>query len=260
MISPREEWHFETDRIGRRVLVFDEVESTNTLAASLANRERDPGLDGLIVVAEHQTAGRGRFGRVWQARPGCSLLMSVVLTPPLDLRRASILTASAAVAIAEAIRDLTGLQARIKWPNDLLIRGKKVCGILIEQSRAVVIGIGLNLNQTAAEFEAAGLPDAASLAILSGNEIALRDATGAAVRHLDAEYSRLLGGERIAVEADWKWRTGLLGRQVIVELIDGATLTGRMMEMSFAGLELAIGEGRLQRIVPESVAHVWEAP
>jgi BirA family biotin operon repressor/biotin-[acetyl-CoA-carboxylase] ligase len=254
---PREEWHFQTDRIGRRVLVFDQVESTNTLAAELA--ASDQSIDGLVIIAEHQTAGRGRFGRVWQARPGCSLLMSVVLTPPVELRRASILTAWAAVAVGEAILDLTGLQARIKWPNDLLIRGKKVCGILIEQSRAVIVGIGLNLNQTAADFEAAGLPDATSLVILGGQDSPRRAAAAAAARHLDREYQRLLGGERIAVEADWKWRTGLLGRHVLVELTDGGTMAGRMMDMSFDGLEIDTGGGRLQRIIPESVGHVWEA-
>src|SRR5687767_8862526 len=151
MFTPRETWHFDTERIGRRVLVYDHVDSTNTRGAELAHA--DPDADGLVLIADQQTAGRGQYGRVWQSRPGSSLLLSVVLRPPAELRRPVILTAWAAVSVAEAILALTGVQARIKWPNDLLVRGKKVCGILIEQSGTAgeivtVAGIGLNLNQT----------------------------------------------------------------------------------------------------------------
>jgi BirA family biotin operon repressor/biotin-[acetyl-CoA-carboxylase] ligase len=249
---PREEWHFDTARIGRRVLVFDSVESTNTVAAGLAG----PETDGLVVLADFQTAGRGRFGRVWQSRPGSSLLMSVALQPPAELRRPVVLTAWAAVAVAEAVFALTGVQAKVKWPNDLLVRGKKVCGILIEQAAGVVVGIGLNLNQTAEEFEAAGLPEATSLGVVAGNPIDPRAAAGVLIRRLDAEYDRLLSGERVAVEADWKWRTGLLGRQVTVELTDGTTVEGRMHEMGFDALEVEIATGFVRAIVPETVAHV----
>lgn len=252
VFAPREEWHFDTAHVGRRVLVFDEVDSTNAVAAAAAG----PDTDGLVVVARNQTAGRGRFGRVWQSRPGSSLLMSVCLAPPADLRRPSVLTAWAALGVAEAVFALTGVQAKIKWPNDLLIRGKKVCGILIEQGRSTVVGIGLNLTQTAEEFAAAELPDATSLGIVSGMAIELRTAAEAVVRHLDAEYARLVGGERTAVEADWKWRTGLLGRQVEVELTDGTFLHGRMREMGFDGLEVEADGGFVRTIVPETVAHV----
>ncbi|HJZ56439.1 MAG TPA: biotin--[acetyl-CoA-carboxylase] ligase [Gemmataceae bacterium] len=250
MISANEGWHFDTTRIGQRVIVFDEVESTNSLAATF------PAADGLVIVARNQTAGRGRFGRVWQSRPGSSLLMSVVLHPPAEIRRPSVLTAMAAVAVGDAVQKLCGVQARIKWPNDLLVRGKKVCGILIEQGTSTVVGIGLNLNQTAPEFAAAGLPDASSLGIVSGVETDLRTATGAVVACLDAEYTRLLGGERVAVEADWKWRTGLLGRQVAVELTDGTFVRGRMREISFDALEVELPDGDTRTIVPETVAHV----
>lgn len=253
MTAPREEWRFDTARVGRRVLVFDEVDSTNTVAADLTG----PDDDGLVVIAGHQTAGRGRFGRVWQSRPGDSLLMSVVLFPPPEFRRASVLTAWAAVAVGSAVYSLTGIQARIKWPNDLLVRGKKVCGILIEQGRAVVVGIGLNLNQPADHFAAADLPDATSLAVLTGARFDLRAATGAVVRNLDAEYERLLAGERVAVEADWKRRTGLLGRQVVVESTDGNTLSGRMVEMGFDGLHVETAPGTVRSVVPETVAHVY---
>jgi BirA family biotin operon repressor/biotin-[acetyl-CoA-carboxylase] ligase len=250
--SPTDEWHLGTDLVGRRVLVFDEVDSTNSVAASFTDLDAD----GLVVIARNQTAGRGRFGRVWRSRPGGSLLTSVVLRPPAEIRRPSILTAMAAVAVGDAIRKLCGTQAKIKWPNDLLIHGRKVCGILIEQGVSTVVGIGLNLNQTADEFPDAGLPDATSLRIVSGRETDPSTAALAVIACLDAEYGRLLAGERTAVEADWKWRTGLLGRQVEIELTNGTFVQGRMREMDFDGLDLELPGGQTWRITPEAVAHV----
>ncbi len=253
--EPAEEWTFPTGLVGRRVLVFDELDSTNTFAAALP----PDALEGLVIVAKNQTAGRGRFGRPWRSRPGAALLMSVVLSPPPELRRPVILTAWAAVAVGEAIRELTGVQARIKWPNDLLVRGKKVCGILIEQGVRTIAGIGLNLGQTAAEFAALGLPDAASLGMFAGGPTDLRDAVAAVTRNLDAEWGRLLAGERAAVEADWKWRVGFLGRDVEVERADGTRPVGRLREMGFDGLELERPDGAVDLIPPEAVEHVRAA-
>src|SRR5262245_3613797 len=100
MFTQREIWHFDTERIGRRVLVYDRVDSTNTLAATLAASEDT---DGLVLIADEQTAGRGQYGRVWMSRPGSSLLLSVILQPPAELQRPVILTAWAAVSVAETI-------------------------------------------------------------------------------------------------------------------------------------------------------------
>jgi BirA family biotin operon repressor/biotin-[acetyl-CoA-carboxylase] ligase len=247
-------WYPDTARVGRRVLAFDSLDSTNTTAAELAAGDEE----GLAVTADFQTAGRGQYGRAWQARPGSSLLMSVVLRPPPELCRPVVLTALAAVAIADAVYDLTGAQARVKWPNDLLVRGKKVCGILIESAAVTVVGIGLNLNQTADDFAAAGLPDAASLRMLSGAETDPSDAAAVVLRRLDTEYGRLLDGERVGVEADWKWRVGLLGRPVAVELSDGTTAVGRLREMGFDGLELETADG-VRVVVPEAVRHLTAA-
>jgi BirA family biotin operon repressor/biotin-[acetyl-CoA-carboxylase] ligase len=254
--APRETWRFDTRHVGRQVLVFDTVSSTNDVAAELAD---DPRNAGVVVLADFQTAGRGQYGRVWESRPGCSLLMSVLLFPPPGLNRPVILTAWAAVAVGDAARQLTGVQTRIKWPNDLLARGKKVCGILIEQRRGTVVGVGLNLNQSAADFAAAGLPDASSLAIVVGLPIDPRAAAGVLVRRLDAEYDRLLAGERTALEADWKWRVGLLGRHVTAELADGSTASGRLREMGFDGLELEHGDGAFRVLTPETVRQLRPA-
>lgn len=253
---PRVVWQDDARRVGRRVLVFDALPSTNDAAAALA---ADRGNDGLVVLADHQTAGRGQYGRVWQSRPGASLLMSVLVFPPPELRRPVVMTAWAAVAVAEAIRELTGVQARVKWPNDLLVRGKKVCGILIEQGHGVVTGIGLNLNQTANDFAVAVLPDATSLSIVSGAALDVRTTADVVIRRLTTEYDRLLAGELVPLEADWKWRVGLLGRAVVAELADGTAVTGRLRELSFDGVELDAG-GLVPRVLrPEMVRQLRPA-
>ena len=256
MLAPREEWSFDTRHVGRRVVVYDRLDSTNDTAAGLA---ADPENAGVVVVADAQAAGRGQYGRVWNAPPGTSLLLSVLLFPPVALRRPVVLTALAAVAVAEAIRERTGLQARIKWPNDLLLSGKKVCGILIEQGAGTVVGVGLNLNQSVADFDAAGLPDATSLAVAVGGWIDPATVLATVVRHLDDEYDRLRVGDVVPLEADWKWRVGLLGRQVVVETADGGTTVGRLREMSFEGLEIETGESGFAAIRPELVRHVRPA-
>src|SRR5262245_26870605 len=140
----RATWHLDTRRLGRQVFVYRRLDSTNSRAALLG----EAGSEGLAVLADEQTAGRGQHGRSWQAPPRSGVLLSVLLYPPEALARPAVLTAWAAVSVCETVRRLTGWQPRIKWPNDVLLHGKKVCGILIEQSQlagrlAAVVGIGL---------------------------------------------------------------------------------------------------------------------
>src|SRR5262245_4281180 len=153
--------------IGRRVWHFTSVESTNADAAALPP---DPANHGLVILADEQTAGRGQYGRHWLSPPGSSVLMSVVLQPPAELLRPALLCAWAAVSVAEVVLAASRRQARIKWPNDVLLHGRKIAGILIEQGRSTVIGIGLNVSQSAADFERSGLPLAGSLASVTGQE------------------------------------------------------------------------------------------
>jgi BirA family biotin operon repressor/biotin-[acetyl-CoA-carboxylase] ligase len=245
--TPREEWQFDTWHIGCRVLVFDELDSTN----ELAGRQTEP----LAIIARHQTAGRGRFGRVWRSRPGSALLLSVAFQPPTEFRRASVLTVWAAVAVAEAVQRLSGLYAAIKWPNDLLVDGRKICGILIEQGAATVVGIGLNLNQTCEEFDAAGLPLAASLASLSGSEADWKAAAEAVLRSLDEEYESLLA-DRSRVEEKWRTRTGLMDREVDLERSDRSRLQGTLRGLTFDEVELETAFGERVRLAPEAVEHI----
>src|SRR5205085_1627900 len=140
------------------------------------------------------------------------VLLSVLIFPPPPLRRPALLTAWAAISVCELIQQLTGLEAQLKWPNDVLIEGRKVCGILIEQARGTVAGIGLNVNQSAQHFSAAGLSQAASLAVFTGKTQATRDVARRLVAVLDGEYDRLCQGQRQDLEGRWRQRMGLIGK------------------------------------------------
>jgi BirA family biotin operon repressor/biotin-[acetyl-CoA-carboxylase] ligase len=251
MTSPQTVWQLDAGLIGRRVFVYDVVDSTNNLAAALA---ADPANDGVAILAARQTAGRGQHGRTWQTPAGSAVLLSVLCFPPPQLRRAAVLTAWAAVAVCETVRQIAGTEATIKWPNDVLVDGRKVCGILTEQSRGTVVGIGLNVNQSAEDFAGAGLPEAASLRVLTGRAFECADVARSLIRHLDAEYGRLLAGDLATLEEKWRAAAGLLGRHVKAECADGV-VRGRLLEMSFDGVLLDVG-GETRLLAPEMVQHL----
>lgn len=134
---------------GRKLFCYDEIDSTNL---ALRRLEGDDHVHGALAVADRQTAGRGRRGRVWQSPAGSCIFMSMLLKPDIAPEQAPMMTIVMAYSAAKAIRKMTGLDAKIKWPNDIVLNGKKVCGILTEMSAEidfvhyVIIGIGINVN------------------------------------------------------------------------------------------------------------------
>lgn len=255
MNLPREEWSLDTRRLGCRVLVFDRLDSTNNLAASLAG---DPVNDGLAILADEQTAGRGQHGRTWLAAPGQSVLLSLLVSPPPELCRPAVLTAWAAVAVCATVQGITGQPPRIKWPNDVLLHERKVCGILIESAAGApcfVVGIGLNIQQSAESFAAAGLPDAASLAQFTAQPLHTRAIAADLIRQLDHDYDALCRGDLATLETHWRKHLGLLGKNVIAECADG-THQGRLINLSFRVVELACGENRVLTLTPERIQHL----
>ena len=233
---------------GRRLLVCDEVTSTNDVAAGLA--------PGEAVVASTQSAGRGQHGRVWASPPGAGLWLSVRFDPPLSMRRPVVLTAIVAVAVGDAVRHLCGLTPALKWPNDLLLGGRKVCGILIEQRAGVVAGVGLNLAQSHADLHAAGLPDATSLAEF-GVAVTPDDAANVVLRSLD---DWLVDAARSpeTLEAAWRDRLGLLGQSIVADCHDGTTVAGRLEAVGFDAVVVATPAGPVP-LVPERVRHLRAA-
>ncbi len=245
------EWSLPTRHIGRRVLYFDQVSSVLSVAANLA---AEP---GTAVLAGEQTAGRGQYGRSWHCPPGAGVLLAVALAPPPPARRPAVLTAWAAVGVAECVYRLTGHQACIKWPNDVLIDGKKVCGILIESAAArqmptAIAGIGFNVSQSAEDFAAAGLPDGTSLAASVYRPFDISEIARVLLEELDRAYS-LLDGDLPTLEATWARQVGLLGQMVVAETADGTDHRGRLRAITFRGLEFEAVDGTVTRLEPEAV-------
>jgi len=151
---------------------------------------------GALVIAEEQTAGRGRFGRSWHSEPGAGLYFTLVLRPPLAPPDAPILTLLAGVALAEAVSELSGLATDVRWPNDLMVSGKKCAGILVEMTAAaetisyVLMGIGLNVNHTRIPEELAA--EATSLRLEAGRSFSRLDLLAAILQRLERYYQRLL--------------------------------------------------------------------
>lgn len=159
----------QTGWAGKKVVFYEETGSTNVEAATLAG-EGFP--HGTLVVADRQTIGKGRRGRSWHTAGGTSIAMSMIVKPKLEAEYASMLTLVQALAVAKAIEDVCELEAKIKWPNDILVKGKKVCGILTEMNlegtkiSSIIIGTGINVNQDSFPEEIMGI--ATSLKIETG--------------------------------------------------------------------------------------------
>jgi len=240
-----------TSRIGRRLAVWNRVGSTNDAAAKGAATIAN---DGLVVMAEEQTSGRGRRGRSFVAPERSSLLMSVLLFPPSELAPlgpgsaagVAWLTVVGAVAVAELVSERTGRRARIKWPNDVRVDGRKICGVLVERAirppgadgpeTAVVVGIGLNVNVAEADFPPELRDAATSLRILSGRDFDRSDLARDLIRRLDHWYDASLREGRSPLSSAWRDGCEHLGRPVRVTAASGA-LTGRLVDVD---LELGL--------------------
>ena len=157
--------------VGCEILYFDSLDSTNTKAQELAEKGYP---SGTLVVADKQIAGKGRRGRNWESPSCCGIFMTLMLKPDINPNNASMLTLVSALAVAKALADITGKDAKIKWPNDIVIDGRKVCGILTEMSAQfdyinnIVIGIGINVNNSSFPEEISAT--ASSLRLLSGGK------------------------------------------------------------------------------------------
>lgn len=249
-----ERWGLGTRHLGP-VRVCAELDSTNARLLALAGR---PGTEGLALLARSQTAGRGQYGRAWAAPAGSGVLLSVLVYPPARLCRPARLTAWAAVSVCEVAGRFADERPAIKWPNDVLLGGGKVCGILIETAQqagrlAAVVGIGLNVTQRREDFAAAGLPLATSLCCHRAAPLDSATVARALVGQLDEEYDRLLGGDEAAFEARWRGYLGLAG-DVVAECHDGER-RGRLVEL---GLERVVlwGAGGPAVLAPESIRHL----
>ncbi|MDR3458954.1 MAG: biotin--[acetyl-CoA-carboxylase] ligase [Verrucomicrobiae bacterium] len=242
----------KTKVVGRDIQVFEETTSTNDVVEKLA---RDGVKEGVVVFAESQTKGRGRLGRVWQSPTRKGLWFSVLLRPNLRPQETTQLTVISATAMRRAIKTVTGLSADIKWPNDLLIGGKKVVGILTEMSaevdrvRYIIIGIGVDVNQGMAEFPEELRRLATSLKLETGEEVCRGELATEIMRELDRDYARICAGKFPEVADEWEAACITMGRNVTVHTGD-RKFRGRAESLDDDGALLVRTEhGHLERII-----------
>ncbi len=243
----------KTRVIGRDIQVFQETTSTNDVVEKLA---RDGVAEGVVVFAESQKRGRGRLGRKWLSPAGKGLWFSALLRPAMRPQEATRLTVASATALRRAIHGTTGLDAEIKWPNDILIGGRKVAGILTElsaeldQVKYMVLGIGVDVNVNPGEWPAELRKTATSLKVELGGRAV--DRAGLAVsimRELDADYSRV-GSETFTSLADeWEEHCGTIGCEVVIRTGE-RSIHGRAESLGEDGALLVRTEhGHLERVV-----------
>lgn len=238
--------------IGRDIQVFQETTSTNDVVEKLA---RDGVKEGVVVFAESQTKGRGRLGRKWVSPARKGLWFSVLLRPQMRPQEATQLTVAAATALARAAQAETSLAPDIKWPNDLLLKGRKLAGILTELSAEVdrvnhlIVGIGLDVNQAASDFPADVRKLATSLRLETGATVDRAALAAAILQEFDRDYARISRGEFAAVADEWESRCTTIGQNVTVQ-IGERRLRGRAESLDNDGsLLLRTEHGRLERII-----------
>ena len=212
-----------TRRLGRALLVRAETGSTNDDAYDALCAGQP---DGVTVVADAQVRGRGRAGREWTHAPGLGLAMSFALHPGCDARQAGAVPLAAGLAVARAVTSF-GARAALKWPNDVLAGGRKLAGLLCELRRApaggevVVVGVGVNVRQAAADFPPALRESATSLA-LAGADAAVEEVAARVLNEFEPLWAELQEGDRAAVLDAWSARAAFWGEPVIVRTPAGS--------------------------------------
>lgn len=246
-------------RLGTKFHYFNEIASTNLHARALAENGAS---EGEIVIAEAQSAGRGRLGRRWASPPFANLYLSLILKPKLAPAHVPQITLMAAVALADAVAEFIPGEPAIKWPNDILVGSKKLAGILTELScdaervDYVVLGIGVNLNYPVETMPEEFRARATSVYELTGRTVGRESVLKRLIHGLDRCYGELEGAGFGALAARWEARFELRGRRVRVELLD-QTVTGRAKGIDRDGaLLLEDDSGTLQRIVAGDVIPV----
>lgn len=219
-----------TRRVGRHVLCFSEVDSTNDVARDAARQKH---ADGLTVLAESQRKGRGRLGRRWISLAGANILMSVLLIDRGERLAHEAVTIAAGLAVAEGVDGLLDLSCRLRWPNDVLIDGRKVAGVLVELSaipsgRAVVVGIGINTN--ACPPASRLVAPATSLAEQVGEPVERIEVARAVLRRLDAWVSCVEDRRLEELREAWLSRCGMMHERLTVQC-GGRHYVGRAVDI-----------------------------
>jgi len=241
----------KTKWLGKDLCCRHEVSSTNEVARSIARDCQN----GTVILAEIQTQGRGRLCRPWASPPG-GVWMSLVLKPQMPLAQVFRVNMAVSVAVSRSIQALYGLNADIKWPNDLLINERKICGILMEVSAEVdrleyaVVGLGINANVDVSGFPAEW--NSTSLSQELGREVSRVELIQMILQEMEEAYEKM-GSKEIYEE--WRRRSTTLGRQVRITSLEG-DLTGEAVDLAEDGALLLRAKEGLKRMVAGDCVHL----
>jgi BirA family biotin operon repressor/biotin-[acetyl-CoA-carboxylase] ligase len=248
--------HLDAKRLGIRFHYFTEISSTNSHARELAEKGA---AEGEVVLAESQTHGRGRLGRRWESPPLANLYLSFILRPKLAPVHAPQITLMAAVALAETVGSFIPQKVTIKWPNDILVNGKKLAGILTEAAcvpervEYVILGIGVNVNYPIDSMPQELRQGATSLLDLTRIEVNRESFLRRLIQDLDRCYGDLEQSGFEPLAPRWEAHFGLRGQRVRVELID-QVVVGRARGIAQDGALLVQGDdGTLQKVIAGDV-------
>jgi BirA family biotin operon repressor/biotin-[acetyl-CoA-carboxylase] ligase len=243
--------------IGRSLRVVAEVGSTNDAAMEAGRQGAE---EGLVILADRQSAGRGRRGRTWVSPPGVGLYTSVLLRPRQPPTGLPLLTLVAGLGVVEAIEAIAGVAARLKWPNDVSVEGRKVGGILAETASAdekvshIAIGIGINVNHGPGTLPEELFPAATSLLLATGRRLPRGELAAAIYNGLDRWYQVFCEEQIESILAAGRERSATLGRPVDV-LADGERWQGLAVDLDFDGALLVREEGGdLRRVMASDVS------
>jgi BirA family biotin operon repressor/biotin-[acetyl-CoA-carboxylase] ligase len=244
-------------RFGSVLEMHPVVGSTSDIARALAQAGAP---EGTTVVADAQNAGRGRQGRSWFSPPERNLYLSVVLRPPLAPPQAPILTFATAVALADAVREVGFLEPALKWPNDLLLAGRKAAGILTEMSATehvvdwVVVGIGINVNLAEDEIPRELAEQATSLRIEAGHSVSRPVLFGTLLTGLERQVRRCYAEGAAPILQSWRRCSATLGREVQIDE-NGTRVEGRAVDLDERGALLVETAHGIVRVIAGDVRH-----
>ena len=253
LILPEEiHYHLRSRMMGRRISSLRSVDSTNRVALEWGAQKM---AEGHAIFAEEQTAGRGRRGRRWVSPKGQGLYFSVFLKPDLEIQEVSKVTLAAAVAVAEALKTQMGIPTEIRWPNDVLVKGRKICGILTEinaeadQIQFAVLGVGINVNGTSKD-----LPEGAtSLRQETGRRWDRNLLAARILEHLEQRIDQVKRSQWKALLRDWMSLSKISGKKIKVATLH-ETIEGRALGVDAGGALLVQSrDGTQHRILSGDV-------
>ncbi len=246
------------DKLGHKtswkdVRCYEKVDSTNSLAKRIAAEELG---EKVVIVAECQISGRGRLGRNWSSIPGKGIWMSIILRPKLLPKDVQIITLAAGVAVVRSIKQVTGISTGIKWPNDIVVNGQKICGILTEMSTEmdsvnyIIVGIGLNVLHEEEDFPEEIREAAGSLKMAAGDKVLPQRSVllSNILAEFDIWYEKIAFGFTQDIISEWKNHSVTLGKQVRVININ-EEFRGKAIDIASDGsLVVDCGNGTVHEV------------